>query len=448
MPAAQNAMVEAAISLVQERWGSLPVVDDGRSRLIEWGAPYFAPGVGLVTSFHLFDKSTYQGPHDEVVVIPIDRLHEPAAALDELFAALLRLAQRRLTPLLDAPLAQTLGLAPARYSAGMYDHDEPAAQRRVAALAEMTVRFPAVASHMEKIYGLRLPRYLAVFAAFWRSLDEGERRGMGALGRSPGGIMAWFEDGGLERGTRDNLDARLESRFRSDPPELVTVMYGDSDGLHYGLWYDDPADLPTCLAHNYARDSAETWKDRSPSPLSLLAVWAHERLRATDDPAPLSVHAVRAAIEWFAQADTEAVEADPPAARWQNADRIPTLGTFGPALPPGAGSIRVGPPETRQQVWREQPARVKKWIDSARRDCADGRPAAALTFGLDLHWLDAEEYRETARELLVMAYEKLGRHAHAATVRVHYAHRDLGSVAVFEPAPVPTPSFEPTPDTV
>ena len=62
---------------------------------------------------------------------------------------------------------------------------------------------------------------------------------------------------------------------------------------------------------------------------------------------------------------------------------------------------------------------------------AEGRPAAALTFGLDLHWLDADEYRKDALDLLVMAYEKLGRRAHAETIKVHHAHRDLASVGVF-----------------
>jgi hypothetical protein len=138
------------------------------------------------------------------------------------------------------------------------------------------------------------------------------------------------------------------------------------------LWYDDPADLPTCV--------------------------------------------------------------DPPSPRWRDAQRIPTIGTFGPALPPGAGSIRVGDTEERNKAWRTQGPRVRKWIESAKRDCAAGKPAAALTFGLDLHWLDAEEYRADALALMVMAYEKLGRHAHAETVKVHYAHRDLPSVAVFLPA--------------
>ncbi|MCA9659078.1 MAG: DUF2228 domain-containing protein, partial [Myxococcales bacterium] len=295
--------------------------------------------------------------------------------------------------------------------------------------------FDAVATRMREVYGLRLPRSMATFAAFWRSLDPLERRGAEHLGRSPGGIMVWFEDGGLERRTRDDLDARLECRFRCDPPEMVTIMWGDSDGLHYGLWYDDPADPPTYVVHNYARDSAETWPDSQPTPLGVLAELVRERLEDpySDETPPLTLYALRDALAWFADADAAALAADPPAQRWLDAPRFPTLGTFGPGLPEGAGEVRVSDPHVRLKAWREQPARTEKWIASARRECAEGRPAAALTFGLDLHWLDDDATRDTARELLTAAYAALDRHAHAATLAVHHEHRDLRSVGVFLP---------------
>lgn len=427
--------IAAAVALVRERWDALIPVEQEGAKLDAWAPPYFVPGLGLVAGFNLFDPRTYKGPHAELVVIPATRLHEAPAALDELAATLARLARGGLVAALGAPLDETLGLAPARYTEGMFAPDEAAEHRRADALAVMAARFNDVSLRMREVYGLRLPRYLATFAAFWRSLDELERMGMVQLGRSPGGIMAWFEDGGLKRQTRDGLDARLESRFRHDPPEMVTIGWGDSDGLHYGLWYDDPADPPTCIAHSYARDSAETWRDTEPTPLAVFTARARERIanRDGDDPARLPVFAASAALEWFVAADREALAADPPAARWLRADRIPTLGTFGPALPPGAGGIRVGPPKERAKAWRTQPARVRRWLDSAKRDCAEGRPAAALTFGLDLHWLDADEYRGDALTLLVMAYERLGRRAHAETIRVHYAHRDLRSVSVLLP---------------
>jgi hypothetical protein len=426
--------VEAAVALVKERWGKLLPIEGKNAALDSLGSPYFMRGLGVVAPLHLYEKATFQGPTAELIVAPIARLSEAAAALDELAEKLKALQARGLEAALKSPLAETLGLEPATYVEGMFAPNEETVRRREAALKVMDERFDAVAARMKEVYGLRLPRYLATFAAFWRSLDEVERKGMDCLGRSPNGIMVWFEDGGLNRKTRDGLDARLEGRFRADPPEMVTIGWGDSDGLHYGLWYDDPADPPTYIVHNYARDSAETWPDKEPTPIRVFAGLMHERI--TDpyntDPVPLSMYAAREALAWFAEADKRALEADPPAERWLKADRIPTIGTFGPALPPGAGSIRVGTPEERLKAWRGQPARVSKWIASAKRDCAEGKPAAALTFGLDLHWVDdADEHRKEALELMVMAYEKLGRQAHAETVKVHYAHRDLGSVGVF-----------------
>lgn len=428
-----ETQAEAALALVNERLLAMLPVKDERAELLFFDPAYFVRGLGVVAHFSLFDVKTYRGPSGELVVVPLARLHEPGAALDELAAALEALRSRGPAEALAEPLERTLGLAPARHTDGMFAPDEDTLRRRRDALAAMEARFDAVAARMMEVYGLRLPRYLAPFAAFWRSLDAVEQAGMGHLGRSPGGIMVWFQDGGLERKTRDGLDPRLESRFRCDPPEMVTVLWGDTDGLHYGLWYDDPADPPTYIVHNYARDSAETWRDEEPTPLALLAARAREHIAeaSESDPVPLPVFAAREAIEWFAEADRAALAADPPAQRWLEADRIPTLGTFGPALPPGAGSIRVGDPEDRHKAWRGQPARVRKWIDSAKRDCAEGRPAAALTFGLDLHWLDTDEHRADALALMVMAYERLGRHAHAEIAKVHHANRDLPSVGVF-----------------
>jgi hypothetical protein len=425
----------AALALVSERRSTLfPIEDDG-AQITAWDEPYLVPSAGIALRLNLYDKTTYRGPSADLLVVPAARLHDPAAALDALAAALSALRSRGLSKALSAPLEDTLGLPAVRYTEGMFSGAD-ASRRRAEALAAVEERFDAVAARMKEVYGLRLPRYLATFAAFWRSLDPLEHQGMSHLGRRPGGILVWFEDGGLERKTRDGLDPRLECRFRSDPPELCTVMWGDSDGLHFGLWYDDPADMPTCVAHNYARDSAETWRDQEPTPLAVVAAGAREYVEEQErerEPISLSVHAAREALAWFAAADRVALEKDPPAPRWLKADRIPTLGTFGPALPPGAGTIRVGDTQERSKAWRTQGPRVAKWIASAKRDCAEGKPAAALTFGLDLHWLDAEEHRADALALMVMAYEKLGRHAHAETVKVHYAHRDLTSVDVFLP---------------
>jgi len=86
--------------------------------------------------------------------------------------------------------------------------------------------------------------------------------------------------------------------------------------------------------------------------------------------------------------------------------------------------------DPRSHVHREKPRIVAWWIKQARDAMARGLPALALRIGRELHWVDCEPYHEVALELLTGAYEQLGRHAFAEIVRVHYRHRDLGSVDV------------------
>src|SRR5262245_48877862 len=115
----------------------------------------------------------------------------------------------------------------------------------------MDERFPFVEERFRRVYNLRLPRHIAVFAAFWHSLDRAERSAVyDSMGLGMLGITALFADDGLSLSARDGLDERLDGRYRRDPPEFVSIVSGDSDGLHYGLWYDDPADLPTFIAYN------------------------------------------------------------------------------------------------------------------------------------------------------------------------------------------------------
>jgi hypothetical protein len=109
--------------------------------------------------------------------------------------------------------------------------------RREAALSLMQARFPTVAARAWQVYGLRLPRHVAVFCALWASADAAELGALDHLMVRPFGFTEYFGDNGLLLTTRDGLDERLHGRYRCDPPEFVTVLGGGTDGLHYGLWY-------------------------------------------------------------------------------------------------------------------------------------------------------------------------------------------------------------------
>ncbi len=316
----------------------------------------------------------------------------------------------------------------------VFDHD-----RIEPALAAAEDRFDDVAARLRTVYGLRLPRHLAVFAAYLDAIGAPGRRALAdGVGVSPGGILRYFEDGGLALTGRDGLDERLDCRFRCDAPEFVTVLWGDTDGLHFGLWYDDPAELPTQVVHNYARDSAETWTEALPTVLAQVRRRLDDAEQdAADDPDYDAPDGARRraellrAIAAFAGADEQACAQDGPV-RWAGTPRPAILGGFGPALPEGSGDPRGGYEryEERYQAFRARSPQAGEWIADAERELAAGLPAYALVLGRELHWLDAAELREDALRLLTGAYRALGRDALAEIAAVHYANRDLRSVEV------------------
>jgi len=444
----------------------------GHSAKVEF--PYVQEGAGLVAEVAVWSNTTYLGPRGELVLVPTGALGQAEVALRGFRKRLVGVVSegaaaprdvRRLAEALGVEVPRDDAPAPAAVAADI--------ARREASLRKMRERAPAVAAHVRELYGLRLPRHLAVYAAFLDSLSPLEARGLSQLDRRSGGIMALFEDGGLTRPTIDGLDARLDTRFRRDPPELVTVMWGDSDGLHFGLWYDDPAALPTCLAHNYARDSAETWEDEEATPLALLATRQRERREETladwkralatdeeeDGEAPAAVEAsgdetddrkhaddrgagedeppgpsgperaLSAALAWFEEHDRRACVEDG-APKWDAVARPTTLGGLGPALEPRQGVV-TGSCDSRHELYRKGREAAAPLFAEARAELAAGRPALAMVVGRELHWCDSEELEAECLELLGGAYRATGRDALAAILEVHHRHRDLASVGVY-----------------
>jgi hypothetical protein len=306
--------------------------------------------------------------------------------------------------------------------------------RRQAALSTMWERFPAVKTKVLQVYGLQLPRHLAVFCALWESADRAEREALDLLMVWPDGLTQYFGTDGLRLVGRDGLDERLNFRYRCDPPEFVTVLMGGSDGLHYGLWYDDPAELPSFIVHNYARDAAETSTNGCPTLLTELRMNIAQMLSDYGDDGEEAqiLEPLTAALDWFTAADREALEADGER-RWASAPRPPGGISVFPALPPGSGDPRRAQANGRIAGFRADAPMAAEWIAQAEQELAAGLPAFALAVGGELHWLDQNRYRDQSRDLLVRAYRLLGRDALAEIVEVHTAHRDLESVHVLVP---------------
>lgn len=406
------------------------------------------PGVGWVLEASIYDHKTYTGPSADLILVPDDGAPDLGASATRLIAAVEALQQPEAAEqALLQPIPETLGLPEMVYDERMFDPTPYDHARRGASLAKMRGRFPAVAERFQRVYGLRLPEHMAVFAAFWDSLNDWERRGMEYLGRSATYVTSYFEDGGLDLTGHKGLDERLEGRFRLDPPEFVSIMHGDSDGLHYGLWYDDPRDPPTRIAHNYARDDATTGSHGKLTGLAELVYEIEELIYDPPDDDEAEAARVemlllpaRKALAAFAGADQEAVAKDGiDQLRYPRQVDIDACG-IGLVLPPDSGDARDHHTQRahRSDVYRAahkaSSPELAQWIAEARQELDRGLPALALVIGRELHFYDIDEYRADGLDLLVRAYRAMGRDALADIATVHHAHRDLPSVGVLVPS--------------
>jgi hypothetical protein len=302
----------------------------------------------------------------------------------------------------------------AAYAAWMEEVD-PAAQRQLreeAARRRVEAQRPRIVERVRRDWGLELPEGFFRFLTLWEGLGAEARGAAQDLGLHPMGISDLLRD--PEAPALDGLDPRLHGRYYRDPPEFLTFLHGGSDGLHYGLWFDEPGRCAG-ICHYYNNDGI----DLSPPQGSPLSPLRSAALEALARPA-------EAAARWPLRRLLESIgpeEVEPVAP-------VPRLQTLD-----GAGAIGLPgeqPPEPR--TWAEQEERrqhlqgpeLQPLVEEALQACASGQPSAALVLGRDLHWLGRPE----AGPLLVAAWTALGRPALAGIAAVHHAHRELLGVGV------------------
>ncbi|HVI01750.1 MAG TPA: hypothetical protein VM869_23700 [Enhygromyxa sp.] len=302
---------------------------------------------------------------------------------------------------------------------------EQTEQRRRAALEQAYAGFPRLAEHVQAVWGLPLPRTLAVYHAFHRAIASFPNAVREASNTWSGGILDRLAPHGWDLQLRPGIDERVHTRFRQDPPEMLSFAWGNSDGLHFGLWYDT-AEEAIAVVSNYARDSAETWVTGD-HPLSVCRQqWAYDE--PPQGETGFGTRLYLEELEWF-EAEERRVASN------TAGDELARR----PALLGGPGSIPVAELpldiEGRIEAYREDPEVTRGWMAEAREALAAGDPAMALALGRELHWFDHDRYREQAGALLLAAYEALGRTTHAGILRAHLAHRDEPTVDVYEPPP-------------
>lgn len=311
--------------------------------------------------------------------------------------------------------------------------DRPAVRAsRLAALQAAVDRFPAAAARMRAVYAMPLPRHIAYAAGFYLGLTPEEREeAWSHFGCGLAGVTEWFEPDALER--VPVLDERLHFRYRRDPPEFVTVFSGNSDGGHWGLWYDDPNELPRVIAHNYARDDAETSPDLQTLLATLRRNMTRDSMRHGDYPLARNILAWLDEVHVLELAAHRDEKIGPPLPRGNNCTGGMDPVVPGARVPPDWG--RHGDSHARLEVYRKDPATTRAMISLARDELAEGHPLRALWLARELHWFDQDDYREDAADLGIRGYEAVDRRQLADILRVHNEHRDLPSVGIYRDPP-------------
>ncbi|MDC0749239.1 hypothetical protein [Polyangium mundeleinium] len=323
-------------------------------------------------------------------------------------------------------------------------------RRWAAALETALVRFPAVAARVEKTYGFRLPKHVALTWAYFNGLQESEARGFRELfSVEPAGVMELFEDGGLDRKVKEGFDERLHQVQPCDLPEYLLVAAAGSDH-RLVLVYDDPSCTPSgvMLVDSYFM----VW--RGETLLDQIRDWVDGVLK--DEVGAfhgrkvemLLARRLLEVLDGFAEHEERIRREDRAAMRWSYEERSAVdfkLGIVGIRTDQGdSQGMELADARTKyQDAEDEVQAKLPGWIARAKRELADGDPRYALALGRELHasypWPPQEErpprWQAEALSLMVAGYEALGRHALARRVEAHHAERSRSYESAYEDEP-------------
>jgi hypothetical protein len=232
----------------------------------------------------------------------------------------------------------------------------------------------------------------------------------------------------------------LHWRYYMDPPEFFTVLTGDTDGLHYGYWIDDPRAGKGSVASYFSSDAF----DLSPDGDSLFEAARLDLEQRTrdyaeyleDDPQGdydtelAGLGALRATLRRFATDDRpetgeEYVEKYLGRAARARRKRVIAATQEGMGIvvhPELYRPLRLKDKTLWKRLWKEDdPAGL---VEEARQALRDGFPGTPLKVGKELWAAGGEKKSEYAFELLDAAYAALGRDVLREVLRVHRAGRD------------------------
>lgn len=285
----------------------------------------------------------------------------------------------------------------------------------------MDERAAADAEMLRQLYAVEFPPALLQFAAFMRTYPSERWTGLReAVGLSTTGPLGLILRHRSAEEVKHRLPMLLHWRFFRDPPEFFTCLHGDSDGLHYGLLLDEPAEGFRGAASYYNNDGDIISVYRSL--FDAVVTHVSERIEGTQenleyDPGESEAYERDlAALREFRE-DLEAFMAEQGVVR---DDRRPE----GVTSDTGLGV--VVPTENAPAV--DEGASDADVIGA----CRAGNAAPALLLGRSLWYWSGAQDSSRAHTLLSAAYDATDRPFLKTVLDVHFENRDLRTVDVVE----------------
>ncbi|ADD41572.1 hypothetical protein [Stackebrandtia nassauensis] len=322
------------------------------------------------------------------------------------------------------------------------------ARDREVALARVDDSRGEVAARFGREWGMELPESIFRFQAFLHSLPSVGHDALEQLELMPYGIMSLVEDPAWQ--PKDGGDPRMYLRAYRDPPEFVPFMHGGSDGLHFGLWFDDGVHCDGTGAY-YNNDGGGVGLPWGTPLLQVRGIlesrWRllDSRLMRSDwpDPALLErrhrLRLLREAVLAFETAEypqegEDYFDASKESDLFEGRpERVETLDEAGVRVEVDTAIVRGRQKPGSDYEWATSlhneltgdPAARDAHVALARQRCEAGNPGDALALGRDLHWCSGGDaaLEDLAVELLTMAYRALGRDNLAEIAAAHHEWR-------------------------
>jgi hypothetical protein len=228
----------------------------------------------------------------------------------------------------------------------------------------------------------------------------------------------------------------------NDPPEFFSIFWGRSDGYHLGLWFDDPMEPPTAVAGYWSLEGFDLGFYPANLFLTLRAhlelsyMWTQEtlesdpentaayeeELRRHDELRELLTSRMPVAARGREQTGCEYVDQYDDRDVERAAVNRPR-GLEGIAAPPHLYRTPQADEETIQREVRGADG-AARWLRAAEQALHDGYPATALKLGKDLWHLAPMGAKDGACQVMVAAYNALGRPLLGEVLKARKEQRD------------------------